>query len=123
MDIIYYEDLLNKIISSLYGNKITVDKKGMFEWGKSNEGIISYRSIEILHEFDDNTSSLKQETTTEQKSKVSYGLFKNSFYISEMTDKNTVDIYNSGGGMVKRYTFQIKGSEIKKLKDIVILIC
>lgn len=123
MDIIYYEDLLNKIISSLYGNKITVDKKGMFEWRKSNEGIISYRSIEILHEFDDNTSSLKQETTTEQKSKVSYGLFKNSFYISEMTDKNTVDIYNSGGGMVKRYTFQIKGSEIKKLKDIVILIC
>jgi len=48
--------------------------------------------------------------------------FKNSFYISEISPENTFDIYSSGGGMVKRYTFKKVGSKIEKILEKVIMI-
>jgi hypothetical protein len=35
MDLKFYEKLLDKAILKVYGNRITVDKKGIFEWSKS----------------------------------------------------------------------------------------
>ncbi len=119
MDYKFYEDLLDNMILHLYGKRITVDEKGIFEWNKNVDGIISYRSIKKLHNF---KVPKEKEKTPESKRKVSYMTFKNSFYISEISPENTFDIYSSGGGMVKRYTFRKVGSKIEKIEEKVITI-
>lgn len=119
MDYKFYEDLLDNMVSHIYGSKITIDEKGIFEWNKNADGTTTYRSIKKLHNF----KVLKEkETTQESKGKVSYMTFKNSFYISEISPENTFDIYSSGGGMVKRYTFRKVSSKIEKIEEKVITI-
>jgi hypothetical protein len=119
MDYKFYEDLLDNMISHIYGSKITRDEKGIFEWNKNADGTTSYRSIKKLHNF---KVPKEKETTQESKGKVSYMTFKNSFYISEISPENTFDIYSSGGGMVKRYTFRKVSSKIEKIEEKVITI-
>jgi hypothetical protein len=119
MDYKFYEDLLDNMIAQIYGTKITVDEKGMFEWNKNNDGTISYRSIKKLHRF---TLPEKKEISTEKKQKVTYQTFKNSFYISEISSENTFDIYTTGGGMTERYSFRKNGSKIEKIMEKVITI-
>ena len=119
MDYKFYEDLLDNMVSNIYGSKINVDEKQIFEWNKNADGTTSHRSIKKLHNF---KVPKEKEKTQESKGKVSYQTFKNSFYISEISPENTFDIYSSGGGMVKRYTFRKVGSKIEKLADKVIMI-
>lgn len=119
MDYKFYEDLLDNMIFLLYGNRITVDEKGIFEWNKNADGTTSYRSIKKLHNF---KISKEKEKTPEYKGKVSYMTFKNSFYISELTSDDTFVIYTTGGGMTKRYTFKKNGSKIAKINEAVITI-
>jgi hypothetical protein len=38
MDYKFYEDLLDNMISHIYGSKITRDEKGIFEWNKNADG-------------------------------------------------------------------------------------
>jgi hypothetical protein len=38
MDLKYYEELLNKITSNLYGKRVVFDKTGVFEWNKHCPG-------------------------------------------------------------------------------------
>jgi hypothetical protein len=117
MDYKFYEDLLDNMILHLYGNRITVDEKGIFEWNKSTDGTISYRSVKKLHRFE---GPKMEEITNESKGKVIYQTFKNSFYISELTPENTFDIYTTGGGMTKRFSFKKNGSNIVKISEKVI---
>jgi hypothetical protein len=119
MDYKFYEDLLDNMISYLYGNRIIVEEKGIFEWNKNTDGTISYRSIKKLHRFE---LSKKEEITSEIKGKVIYQTFKNSFYISEITSEDTFDIYTTGGGMTKRFAFKKVGSKIQKIEEKVITI-
>jgi hypothetical protein len=119
MDYKFYEELLDNMVSHIYGTKIPRDEKGIFEWNKNADGTTSYRSIKKLHNF---KVPKEKETNPESKGKVSYMTFKNSFYISEISPENTFDIYSSGGGMVKRYMFRKVGSKIEKLEDKVITI-
>lgn len=119
MDLKYYEELLNRIAANLYGTKIVFDKKGVFEWDKRPDGSISERSIKVLHKFQIPTT---KNEIVETKSKVSYLSLKNNIYISQISDESTVDVYSSGGGMVKRYTFKITDSKIHKVKETVISI-
>jgi hypothetical protein len=79
MDYKFYEDLLDNMILHVYGNRIKVDEKGIFEWNKNLDGTISYRSIKKLHCFE---FPKKKEIILEPKGKVTYQTFKNSFYIS-----------------------------------------
>jgi hypothetical protein len=51
MDLKYHEELLNKITSNLYGNRVVFDKTGVFEWNKHADGSTSYRSVDVLHYF------------------------------------------------------------------------
>ncbi len=117
MDLKFYEDLLNRIASGIYGTKIEFDKKGIFEWNKHTDGSISYRSIKVVHEFEIPIKENNTDKPIGTKTKVSYLSLKNSIYITNISDKNTVDIYSSGGGMVKRYTFKISGSKIQKIEE------
>lgn len=119
MDYKFYEDLLDNMVSHIYGSKITVDEKGIFEWNKKADGTVIYRTIKKLHNF---KVPKEKEKTPESKGKVIYMTFKNSFYISEISPENTFDIYSSGGGMVKRYTFRKVGSKIEKILEKVIMI-
>lgn len=117
MDYKFYEDLLNNMVSHIYGSKITVDEKCIFEWNKKTDGTVTYRTIKILHNF----KVLKEKSSTSE-GKVSYQTFKNSFYISEISPENTFDIYTSGGGLTKRFTFRKIGTKIEKILDKVITI-
>lgn len=119
MDYKFYEDLLDNMILHLYGKRITVDEKGIFEWNKNLDGTISYRSIKKLHCFE---LPKKKEISTDIKRKVTYQTFKNRFYISEITSDDTFDIYTTGGGMTKRYTFKKNGSKVAKINETVITI-
>jgi hypothetical protein len=122
MDFNFYEELLNRIASSLYGTKIKFDKKGVFEWSKNTDGSTSHRSINVLHYFKLSEKKKKDINTQKAEPKVSYFNLKNSIYISQISEDDTVDIYSSGGGMVKRYTFKITDSKIQKLAEKVIMI-
>lgn len=122
MDFKFYEELLNRIASSLYGTKIKFDKKGVFEWSKNTDGSTSHRSINVLHYFKLSEKKKKDTNTKKAEPKVSYLTLKNSIYISQISEENTVDIYSSGGGMVKRYTFKITDSKIQKIEDKLIMI-
>jgi hypothetical protein len=119
MDYNFYEDLLDNMVSHIYGSKIAVDEKGIFEWNKKADGTTSYRSIKKLHNF---KVPKEKETTQESKGKVFYMIFKNSFYISEISPENTFDIYTSGGGMTKRFTYRKIGTKIEKIAEKVITI-
>ena len=122
MDFNFYEDLLNRIASSLYGTKIKFDKRGVFEWSKNTDGSTSHRSINVLHYFKLSEKKKKDTNTKKAEPKVSYLTLKNSIYICQISEENTVDIYSSGGGMVKRYTFKITDSKIQKIEDKLIMI-
>lgn len=122
MDLYYYEDLLNRIASSLYGTKIKFDKRGVFEWSKNTDGSTSHRSINVLHYFKLSEKKNIDTNTKKAEPKISYLTLKNSIYISQISEDDTVDIYSSGGGMVKSYTFKITDSKIQKLAEKVIMI-
>ena len=122
MDLYYYEDLLNRIASSLYGTKIKFDKRGVFEWSKNTDGSTSHRSINVSHYFKLSEKKNIDTNTKKAEPKISYLTLKNSIYISQISEENTVDIYSSGGGMVKRYTFKITDSKIQKIEDKLIMI-
>ena len=117
MDYKFYEDLLDEVIAHIYSSKITVDEKGLFEWNKKTDGTILYRSIKKLHSF---KLPKEKKITSESTGKVSYQTFKNSFYISEISSENTFDIYSTGGGMTKRYSFKKNGPKIEKILEKVI---
>ena len=119
MDYKFYEELLDNVILIVYGKRITVDEKGIFEWTKNKDGSISHRSINKLHIFDEKKKSI---TNINSEPKVVYMTLKNSFYISKLSSENTFDIYSSGGGMSKRYTFKITNTQIEKLYEKVIMI-
>lgn len=119
MDYKFYEELLNKMISHIYGNRISVDEKGIFEWSKMEDGTISYRSIKKLHRFE---VPKKKETKNENKGKVIYLSLKNSFYITEISPENTFEIYSVGGGMTERYMFKKTDSKIEIIEKKVITI-
>lgn len=122
MDLKFYEDLLYRIASGIYGTKFEFDKKGIFEWNKHPDGSTSYRSIKVVHYFKLLEKKKLDAITKQPQPKVSYLTLKNSIYISQISEENTVDIYSSGGGMVKRYTFKITDSKIQKTKEKVIMI-
>lgn len=122
MDLKYHEELLKKISSNLYGNRIVFDKTGIFEWKKRNDGITSYRSVDVVHYFKLPEMDKKSDNSEQHQLGVSYLSFKNEIYISKISEENTVDIYNKGGGMVKCYSFKINGSKIVKIADKVITI-
>lgn len=122
MDLKYHEELLNKITSNLYGNRVVFDKTGVFEWNKHADGNTSYRSVDVLHYFKLPEIKKKEKNSEKPQPRVSYMSFKNEIYISIISEENTVDIYSIGGGMVKRYSFKIDGSKIVKIVDKVITI-
>jgi hypothetical protein len=122
MDIKYHEELLKKISSNLYGNRIVFDKTGVFEWNKHIEGSTSYRSVNVVHYFKLPEMDKKLANSEQQQPRVSYMSFKNEIYISKISEENTVDIYSKGGGMVKRYSFKIDGLKTVKIVDKVITI-
>lgn len=119
MDLIFYEELLDKAILKVYGNRITVDKKGIFEWSKNEDGSISHRSIKKLHVF---KSKIKTKPNLDSKPKVVYLTFENSFFISKLSPENTFEIYTTGGGMTKRYKFKKTDDKIEKIEEKVIMI-
>lgn len=119
MDYKFYEELLDNMVSHIYGTKIPRDEKGIFEWNKKADGTVIYRTIKILHNF---KVPKEKEIPSASEGKVSYQTFKNSFYISEITPENTFDIYTSGGGMTKRFTFRKIDTKIEKILDKVITI-
>ena len=119
MDLKFYEELLDKAILKVYSNKITVDKKGIFEWSTNEDGSISHRSIKKLHVF---KSEKKTKPKLNSEPKVVYRTFENSFYISKLSPENTFDMYTSGGGMTKRYKFKKTDDKIEKIEDKVITI-
>jgi len=121
MDIKYYDALLKVIAKALYGTKITFDERGIFEWPVHEDGSVSHRSIKELHLFAPTKKTAKEISTTVTKT-VSYGLFENNIYISLLTKESTVDIYSSGGGMVKRYTFKVSGLSVEKIAEHLISI-
>ena len=122
MDLKYHEELLKKITSNLYGNRVVFDKTGVFEWNKHADGSISYRSVDVVHYFKLPEIKKKENNSEKPQPRVSYMSFKNGIYISKISEENTVDIYSTGGGMVKRYSFKIDGSKIKKIEEKVITI-
>ena len=122
MDLKYHEELLKKLSSNLYGDKIVFDKTGVFEWDKHNDGSTSYRSVDVVHYFKLPEEKKKEVKSEQPQPRVSYMSFKNEIYISKISEENTVDIYSKGGGMVKRYSFKIDGSKIVKIVDRVITI-
>jgi hypothetical protein len=115
MDLKFYEELLDKAILKVYSNKITVDKKGIFEWSKNEDGSISHRSIKKLHVF---KSEKKTKPKLNSEPKVVYLTFENSFFISKLYPENTFDMYTSGGGMTKRYKFKKTDDKIEKIEEI-----
>ena len=119
MDLKFYEELLDKAILKVYSNKITVDKKGIFEWSTNEDGSISHRSIKKLHVF---KSEKKTKPKLKPEPKVVYRTFENSFFISKLSPENTFDIYTSGGGMTKRYKFKKTDDKIEKIEEKVITI-
>ena len=119
MDLKFYEELLDKAILKVYSNKITVDKKGIFEWSTNEDGSISHRSIKKLHVF---KSEKKTKPKLNSEPKVVYRTFENSFYISKLSPENTFDMYTSGGGMTKRYKFKKTDDKIEKIEEKVITI-
>jgi hypothetical protein len=114
-DINKYKMLLENVIKFLYDERINIEEKGIFEWKRDNTNSNIFRTIKKIHFFEINKNE-------EQIENVDYGVFKNSIYISKLTELNTFDIYTSGGGMTKRYTFELKNSKIKKIKERVITI-
>ena len=122
MDLKYHEELLKKIASNLYGNRIEFDKTGVFEWDKHTVGRTSHRSVDVVHYFKLPEKKKKEVNPEKPQPRVSYMSFKNEIYISKISEENTVDIYSKGGGMVKRYSFKIDGSKIVKIVDKVITI-
>ncbi|MEO0036998.1 MAG: hypothetical protein RIQ59_209 [Bacteroidota bacterium] len=114
-DINKYKMLLENVIKFLYDERINIEEKGIFEWKRDNTNSNIFRTIKKIHFFE-----IKKNE--EQIENVDYGVFKNSIYISKLTELNTFDIYTSGGGMTKRYTFELKNSKIKKIKERVITI-
>jgi hypothetical protein len=119
MDLNFYEELLDKAILKVYSNKITVDKKGIFEWSTNEDGSISHRSIKKLHVF---KSEKKTKPKLNSEPKVVYLTFENSFFISKLSPENTFDMYTSGGGMTKRYKFKKTDDKIEKIEEKVITI-
>ena len=119
MDLKFYEELLDKAILKVYSNKITVDKKGIFEWSTNEDGSISHRSIKKLHVF---KSEKKTKPKLNSEPKVVYRTFENSFYISKLSTENTFDMYTTGGGMTKRYKFKKTDDKIEKIEEKVITI-
>ena len=119
MDLKFYEELLDKAILKVYSNKITVDKKGIFEWSTNEDGSISHRSIKKLHVF---KSEKKTKPKLNSEPKVVYLTFENSFFISKLSPENTFDMYTSGGGMTKRYKFKKTDDKIEKIEEKVITI-
>jgi hypothetical protein len=122
MDLKYHEELLKKLSSNLYGDRIVFDKTGVFEWDKHNDGSTSYRSVDVVHYFKLPEKKKKEVKSEQPQPRVSYMSFKNEIYISKISEENTVDIYSKGGGMVKLYYFKIDGSNIVKIVDKVISI-
>ena len=119
MDLKFYEELLDKAILKVYSNKITVDKKGIFEWSTNEDGSISHRSINKLHVF---KSEKKNKPKLNSEPKVVYLTFENSFFISKLSPENTFDMYTRGGGMTKRYKFKKTDDKIEKIEEKVITI-
>ena len=121
MDVTYYDALLTVIAKTLYGTKITFDERGIFEWPLREDGSVSHRSIKELHLFENTEKKQKPATTTQTKT-VCYVSFENCIYITQVTEQSTVDIYSSGGGMTKRYTFKVSGLNVEKTAEHLISI-
>ena len=122
MDLKYHEELLNKITSNLYGNRVVFDKTRVFEWNKHADGSTSYRSVDVVHYFKLPEMKKKENNSVQPQPRVSYMSFKNEIYISKISEENTVDIYTTGGGMTKRYKFKKTDDKIEKIEEKVITI-
>lgn len=119
MDYAFYENLLDRMILHMFGDRAEFEEKGIFEWDKLPPFKRPFMSINIKYRFRQNSANTE---AGQNKPRKFYFPLRSNIYISELSEDNTFFIYHQGGGMTKRYLFEMDDSKIRKLNEKNILI-